>query len=205
MNLLQTTAFSPLIKWQFYCKKDRFNSFQFSCSVMSDSLQPHGLHHARLPCPSPTPGACWNSCPLSWRCHRTISSSVVPISFCPQSFPTSASLLMSPNFTSDTQSIRISALTSVFPMNIQDWFPLGWTGWISLQSKALKSLLQHHSSKPSILQPSACFIVQLSHSYMTTGKTKALTRQMVVDKVMSLFFNMLSMLVITFLPKNIQD
>ena len=166
---------------------------------MSDSLQLHGLHHARLPCPSPTPGACWNSCPLSWRCHPTISSSVVPISSCPQSFPTSASLL---NFASDSQSIRISASASVLPINIQDWFPLGWTGWISLQSKALKSLLQHHSSKPSILQPSACFIVQLSQSYMTTGKTIALTRQTVVDKVMSLLFNMLSRLVITFLPKS---
>ena len=115
-------------------------------------------------------------------CHSTISSSVVPFS-CPQFFPSSGSFPVS-----DGQSIRVSASASVLPMNTQDWSPLGWTGW------TLKSL-QHHSSKASILQRSAFFIVQLSHSYMTTGKTIALTRWTFVSKVMSLLFNMLSRLV----------
>ena len=136
------------------------DSVQFSHSVMSDSLQPHGLQHARPPCPSPTPGVYSNSCPLSRWCHPAISSSVVPFSSCPQSFPASGSFQMSQFFTSGGQSIGVSALISVLPMNIQDWFPSGWTGWISLQSK---SLLQHHSSKASILQRSASFIVQLYH------------------------------------------
>ena len=113
------------------------SSVQFSCSVISGSLWPHELQHARLPCPSPTPGACSNSCPLSRWCHSTISSSVIPFSFCLQSFPVSGSFPMSQFFTSGGQSIGVSASTSVLPMNIQDWFPLGWTGWISLQSKGL--------------------------------------------------------------------
>ena len=102
---------------------------------MSDSLRPHGLQHTRLPCPSPTPGAYSNSCPLSWWCHPTISPSVVPFSSCPQSFRASGSFPMSKLFTSSGQSIGVSASTSVLPMNTQDWSPLGWTGWISLQSK----------------------------------------------------------------------
>ena len=105
-------------------------------------------------------------------------------------------------FTSGGQSIRVSASASGLPMNIQDWFPLGYTGWISLQSKRLKTLLQHHSSKASILQYSAFFMVQLSHPYMTTGKTIPLTRWTFVGKVMSLLFNMLSRLVIVFLPRS---
>ena len=109
---------------------------------------------------------------------------------------------MSQLFTSGGQSIGISASASVLPVNIQGWSPLGWTGWISLQSKGLSSLVQHHSSKASILQCSAFFIVQLSHPCMTTGKTIALTRWTFVGKVMSLVFNMLSRLVITFLPRN---
>ena len=110
---------------------------------------------------------------------------------------------MSQLFASGGQSIGVSASASVLPMNTQDCVPLGLTGWISLQSKGLsKSLLQHHSSKASILQPSAFFIVHLSHPYLTTGKTKALTRQTFVGKVMSLLFNMLSRLVITFLPRS---
>ena len=111
---------------------------------------------------------------------------------------------MSQFFTSGGQSIGVSASASAIPMNIQDWFPLGWTCWISLQSKGLtlKSLLQHYSSKESILQCSAFFTVQLSHPYMTIGKTIALTRRTFVSKVMSLLFNMLSRLVITFLPRN---
>ena len=105
------------------------SSVQFSRSVMSDSFWPHGLQHARLPCPSPTPWVYSNSCPLSWWCHPTISFSVVPSSL--QSFPASGSFRMSEFFTSGGQRIGVSASTSVLPMNIQDWFPLGWTGWIS--------------------------------------------------------------------------
>ena len=168
-------------------------SVQFSHSVMSNSLRPHGLQHTRLPCPSPTSGVCSNSRPLSWWWHPTISSSVVPFSSCPQSFPASRSFLVSQFSISGGQSIAASASASVLPMNIQDWFPLGWTGWISLQSKGIfKSLLQCHNSKPSILWCSAFFIVQLSHPYMTTGKTIALTRRTFVSKVMFLLFNMLS-------------
>ena len=142
-----------------------------------------------------------NSCPLSRWCHPPISSSVIPFSSCPQSFPASGSFQMSQLFTSGGQSIGVSA--SVLPVNTQDWSPLEWTGWISLQSKGLfKSLLQHHSSKALILRWSAFFIVQLAHPYMTTGKSIALTRQTFVDKVMSLLFNMLSRLVITFLPRS---
>ena len=107
---------------------------------------------------------------------------------------------MSQLFASGGQIIGVSASTSVLPMNSQDWFPLGWTGWISLQAKRLSSLLQHHSSKASILRRSTFFIVQLSHPYMTTGKTIALTRWTFVGKIISMLFNMLSRLVITFLP-----
>ena len=140
-----------------------------------------------------TPGAYPNSCPLSQWCHLTISSSVVHFSSCPQFFPASVSFQMIKLFASGGQSIGVSASTSVLPMNTQDWSPLGWTGWISLQSKGtLKSLLQHHSSKASILQCSAFFIVQLSHLYMTTGKTIALTKWTCVGKVMYLLFNMLT-------------
>ena len=110
---------------------------QFSCSVMSDSLRPHGLQHTRLPCPSPTPGACSNSCPPSRWCHPTISSSVITFSFCLSSFPAPGSFPMSQFFASGGQSIGASASASVLPMNIQDWFPIGLTGLISLQSKGL--------------------------------------------------------------------
>ena len=169
---------------------------------MSDSLQPHGLQHTRLPCPSPTPGACSNSCSLSRWCHPTISSSVVHFSFCFQSFPASGSFPRSQFYASGGQSTGVSASASVLPMNIQDWFPLGGTGWISLQSKGLSSFLQHHNSKASILWHSAFFIVQLLHPYVTTGKTIALTRWTFVGKVMSLLFNILSRLVIDFLPRS---
>ena len=114
-------------------------------------------------------------CPLSRWCHPTISSSVVPFSSRLQSFLASGSFQMSQLFASGGQSIGASASTSVLPMNTQDWFPLGWTGGISLQSKGFLSLLQHHSSKASILRCSAFFIVQLAHPYMTAGKTIALT------------------------------
>ena len=111
-----------------------FSSVQFSHSVVSDSLWHHRLQYARLPCPSPIPRTCSDSCSLSWWCHPTISSSVVPF-FCLQSFPASGSFQMSQFFTSGGQSIGVSASTSVLPMNTQDWSPLGWTGWISLYSK----------------------------------------------------------------------
>ena len=118
-------------------------SVQFSRSVMSSSLWPHGLQHARPPCPSPTPGVYSNSCPLSRWCHPTISSSVVPFSSRLQSFPVSGSLLMSWFFSSGGQRIGVSASASVLPKNIQDWFPLGWTGWTSLQSKGLSRVFSN--------------------------------------------------------------
>ena len=112
-------------------------SFQFTCSVMSNSLQLHGLQHSGLPCPSPTPRACSDSNPLSQWCHPTISSSVVSFFSCLQSFLASTSFLMCWLFASGGQSIGASASAPVLPMSIQDWFPLGWTGWISFQSKGL--------------------------------------------------------------------
>ena len=118
-------------------------SVQFSCSVVSNSLRPHGLQHARPPCPSPTPGVYSNSCPLSRWCHLIISSSVIPFSSCLQSSPASGSFQMSQFFASGGQGIRVSASTSVLPMNIQGWLPLGWTGWISLQSKGLSRVFSN--------------------------------------------------------------
>ena len=115
----------------------------FSRSVMSDSLRPQGLQHARLPCPSPTPGAYSNSCPLSQWCHPTISSSVVPFSSHLQSFPASGSFPMSQFFASGGKTIGVSASASVLPMNTQDWSPLEWTGWISLQSKGLSRVFSN--------------------------------------------------------------
>ena len=112
-------------------------SVQFSCSVMSDSLWPHELQHASPPCPSPTPGVPSNSCPSSQWCHPAISSSVIPFSSCPQSLPASESFPMSQRFAWGGQSTGVSALASVLPKNTQDWSPLEWTGWISLQSKGL--------------------------------------------------------------------
>jgi len=182
--------------------RKHISSLQFSCSVVSDSLQPHEPQHTRLPCPSPTARVYTNLCPLSQWCHPTILLSVVPFSSHLQSFPASRSFQMSHLFASGGQSIGVPASTAVLPMNTQHWFPLGWTGWISLQSKGLSGLLQHHSSKAAILLHSPFFIVQLSHPHMTTGKTIALTRRTFVDKVMSLLFNMLSRLVITFLPRS---
>ena len=115
----------------------------FSHPVVSDSSQPHGPQHTRLPCPSPTPGIYSNSSPWSWWCHPTISSSVGPFSSCPQTFPASGSCQMSQLFASGGQSIGASASTSVLPMNTQDWSPLGWTGWISLQSKGLSRVFSN--------------------------------------------------------------
>ena len=115
----------------------------FSHSVVSDSLQPHGLQHTRLPCPSSSPGICSNSCPLSWWCYPTISSSVIPFSSCLQSFPASGSFLMSWLFTSDGPSIGVLVLASVLLMNIQGWFPLGLTGLISLHSRGLSRVFSY--------------------------------------------------------------
>ena len=119
------------------------DSVQFSHSVVSDSLWPHELQHARPPCPSPTPGVHWDSCPSSQWCHPAISSSVIPFSSCPQPLPASGSFPMSQLFAWGGQSTGISALASVLPKNTQDWSPLGWTGWISLQSKGLSRVFSN--------------------------------------------------------------
>ena len=137
--------------------KPWFISVQLSCSVMSDFLQPHGLQHARLARPTPTPGACSNSCPSSRWCHPTISSSVVPFSSRLQPFRVSGSFPMSQFFTSGRQSIGVSASASFLPVNIQDWFPLGWTGWISLQSKGLSRIFSN-----TTVQKHQFFSAQLS-------------------------------------------
>ena len=134
-----------------------YHSVQFSCSVVSDSLRLHELQHSRPACPSPTPGVYSNSCPLSRWCHPTISSSVVPFSSHLQSFPASESFQISHFFSSGGQSIGASASASVLPMNIQDWFPLGWTGWISLQSKGLSRVFSN-----TTVQKHQFFSTQLS-------------------------------------------
>ena len=156
-----------------------------------------------LPCPSPTSKAYSNSCPLNQWCHPTISSSVIPFSSHLQSFPASGSFQMSRFFTSGSQSIGVSASASVLPNEYSRLisFRIDWLDLLAVQG-TLKSLLQHHSSKATILRCSAFFTVQLLHPYMTTGKTIALTRQTFVDKIMSLLFNMLSRLVIAFLARS---
>ena len=136
------------------------HSVQFIRSVVSNSLRPHELKQSRPPCPSPTPGAYTNSCPSSWWCHPTISSSVVPFSSCPQSFPASGSFQMSQLFASGGQSIGVSASTWVLPMNTQDWSPLGWTGWISLQSKGLSRVFSN-----TTVQKHQFFGAQLSSQF----------------------------------------
>ena len=166
-------------------------SVQFSHSFVSDSLQPHRTQHGRLPCPSPTPGVYPNSCPLNQWCHPTISSSVVPFSSHSQFFPASESFQMSQLFASGGENIG-SFSFNISPSNEHPGlisFRIYWLDLFAVQG-TLKSLLQHHSSKSSILRHSAFFIVQLSHPYMTTGKTIALTRRTFADKVMSLLFNM---------------
>ena len=136
---------------------------QFSHSVVSDSLRPHGLQCARAPCPSPTPGVYSDSCALSWWCHPTTSSSVVPFSSHLLSFPASGSFPVSQFFASGGQSIGISASASVLPMNIQDWFPLGWTSWVSLQSKGLSRVFSNTTVQKHQFFGTQLFIVQLSH------------------------------------------
>ena len=133
-----------------------FVSVQFSCSVVS-SLRPHESQHARLPCPSTTPGVHSNSCPSSWWCHPAISSSVIPFSSCPQSFPASGSFPISQLFTWGGQSTGVSASASVLPMNTQDWSPLGCTGWTSLQSKGLSRVFSN-----TTVQKHQFFSAQLS-------------------------------------------
>ena len=136
-------------------------------SVTSNSSQPHGLPHVRLPCRSPSPRACSNSCPLSQWCHPAVSSSVVLYSSCLQSFPVLGSFLMSQLFISGGQSIGVSASASVLPMNTQGWSPLGWTGWISLQFKGLSRVLSNTTvPKASVLWHPAFIAVQLSYLYM---------------------------------------
>ena len=161
---------------------------------MSNSLWPNGLQQARFHCPSPTPRAYSNSCPSSQWCHPTTSSSVVPFSFCFQSFLALKSFPVSRFFTLDGQSIGVSASASFLPnQSGLVSFRIDWLALLVVQG-TFKSLLQHHSSKASILQCSAFFIVQISHPYMTTGETIALTRWTFVGKVMSLLFNVVSRL-----------
>ena len=167
---------------------------------MSDSLPPQELQHTRPPCPSLTPGVYPNSCPLSRWCHPNISSSVIPFSFCPQSFPASGTFPMSQFFPSGGQSI--GACFSISPSNECSGlisFRIDCFDLLAVQG-TLKSLLQHHNSKAFILQHSAFLIVQLSRPYMTTGKTIAWTIQTFVSKMMSLILNTLSRFVIAFLP-----
>ena len=142
-------------EWKW--KHNNPKPIQFSCSVVSNSLRPHEPQHTRPPCPSPTPGVHPNPYPLSLWCHPTISSSIVPFSSCPQSFPASGSFQMSQLSASGGQSIGLSASTSVLPMNSQDWSPLGWTGWIPLQSKGLSRVF----SNPTV-QNNQFFSAQLS-------------------------------------------
>ena len=171
---------------------------------MSDSLRPHGLQRTRLPCPSPTPGACSNSCPSSRPCQPTISPSVISFSSCLQSFPARWSFPMSAS-QQVAKGLELQHQSfSTSPSNEYSGlisFRMDWLDLLAVQG-TLKSLLQHQSSKASILQCSAFFIVQFSHPYMTTGKTIALTRRTFVGKVMSLLFNMLSGLVISFLSRS---
>ena len=137
------------ISFLFNAQQYTISSVQFNRSIVSDSLRPYESQHARPPCPSPTPGVHPNPCPWSWWCHPAISSSVIPFS-CPKSFPALGSFPVSQFLEWSVQSIGVSASKSVLPMNTQDWSSLEWTGWISLQSKGLSRVLQHHSSKASI-------------------------------------------------------
>ena len=204
----------PSQRWetkQNWCERSNpFSSVAQSCPTHDNldcSTPAFPVHHL----------TCSNSCSLSYWCHPIISSSAILFFSCLQSFPASRSFQMSQFFASvqfssvtqscltlesGGQSIGVSASAPLLPMNIQDWFPLVLIGWISLLSKELLSFLQHHSSKSRILQQSAFFIVQLSHPYMTSGKTIAFTRWTFINKVISLLFNMLSRLVITFLPRS---
>ena len=177
-------------------------SVQFSCLVVSNSLRPRELQHTRPPCPSPTPRVPSNSHPSSRWCHSAISSSVVPVSSCPQSLPASESFPMSQLFAWGAQSTGASALASFPPKKAQGWSPLEWTGWISLQSKGLSRVFSN-----TTIQTHQFFGAQLSsksNSHICTWplENMALTRWTFVGKVISLLFNILSRLVIVFLPKS---
>ena len=195
MSFTYKSMFEVYTRWLFVL---------LSCSIVSDSLWPHGLQHARLLCPLPTLRACSNSCPSSQWCHPTISFSVVPFSSCFQSFPASGGKFSNesvlcirwPKYWSFRFSISPSNEYSVLISFRMDWFDL-----LAVQG-TLKSLLQHHSLKASILWHSTFFIVQLSHPYMTTEETIALTRWTFVGKVMSLVFNTLSRFVIALFPRS---
>ena len=155
---------------------------------MSNSLRPHELQHTRPPCPSPTPRVHPNPCPLSWWGYPTISSSAVPFSSCPQSFPASGSFKWASSSHQVAKVLEFQLQNQSFQWTPRtDSFRMNWLDLFAVQGD-LKSLLQHHSSKASILWCSAFFILQLSHPYMTTGKTIAFTRQTFVDKVISLLF-----------------
>ena len=181
----------------------QFTSVQFSHSVVSDSLWPHEPQHTRAPCPSPTPGVHSNSCPSSQWCHPTIPSSVVPFSSCPQSFPTSGSFQMSQLFASGGQSIGVSASTSVLPMNTQDWSPLGWTGWISLQSEGLSKesspTLQFKSINSSVFSIFYGPTVTSIHDYWKNHRFDYM--DLCLQSHISAF-NRLSGFVIVFLPRS---
>ena len=150
-------SFFPSLLFYFCTLLQIFSSVQFSGSVLSDTLWPHGLQHTKPPCPSPTHRVYIDSCPLSWWYHPTISSSVIPFSSCLQSFPTSGSFQMSQFFASGGHSIGVSASTSVLPMNTQDWSPFGWTGWISLQYEGLSRVFSN-----TTVQKHQFFAAQLS-------------------------------------------
>ena len=191
---------SPLcvVCWEFWSWRD----IQFSHSVVSDSFRPHGWQYTRLPCPSPAPKACSDLSLLSQWCHLTISTSVIPSSGL-KSFPASGSFPVSQFFASGGQSIRTSASASVLPMNMQGWFPLGLTGLVSLLSKGLSRVFSNTTVKRhQFFGTQLSLWFHLSHPYMTTGKTIALTRRTFVGKVISLLFNMLSRWVIAFLPRS---
>ena len=170
-----------VIQWY---QVSQFSSVQFSRSVVSDSLQPHESQHARPLCPSPTPGVHSDSCPSSRWCHPTISSSVVPFSSCPQSLPASGSFPMSQFFTSGGQSIGVSTSASVLPMNIQDWSPLGWTGWISLQSKGLSRVFSN-----TTVQKHQFFGAQLSLQSTSHIHTRPLEKRVCLESVYSYSLN----------------
>ena len=195
---LNNLCISILVRLCSKSSKLDFSSVQFSHSVLSKSLQPHEPQHARPPCPSPNPGVWTKSCPSSWWCHPNISSCHL-LFLLPSIFP-SIRFPVSQYFSSGSQSIGASASTSVLPMN-KITVRTDWLNLFAVQG-TLKSLLQHHSSKASILQGSAFFMVQISPSYMTTRKTIALNIWTFAGKVMSLLFNMLSRFAIAFLPRS---
>ena len=204
LRLVSIVCLSVIDSFFFFFCMNKHSSIQFSHSVVSNSLSPSGLQHARLPCPSPTPRTCSNSCPSSLWCYPTISSSVCrPLLFPPSIFPSirvfsneSALRISWPKYWSFSFSISTSNEYSGLISFRMDWLDL-----LQVQG-TLKSLPEHHSSKLLILWHSAFFIVQLSHPYMTIGKTIALTRQTSIGKVISLLYNMLSRLVIVFLPRS---